>query len=123
LNPEKSQVILIHQCRADIPPPTLLIGANVVKAVPRVRNVGFVLNERLTATDHFRKLCQRFYWILGSLRPHTTHTPFKVRRRLVLSLILPHVNYDNIVFTGADSASQRRLGVAFEACLRYIHIR
>jgi hypothetical protein len=27
------------------------------------------------------------------------------------------------VFTGANSASQRRLGVAFKACLRYIHIR
>jgi hypothetical protein len=26
LNPEKSQVILIHRCRADIPPHILLIG-------------------------------------------------------------------------------------------------
>jgi hypothetical protein len=26
------------------------------------------------------------------------------------------------VFTGADSASLRRLGVALQACLRYIHI-
>jgi hypothetical protein len=43
LNPEKSQVILIHRCRADIPPPNLLIGANVVKVAPRVRNLGFVL--------------------------------------------------------------------------------
>jgi hypothetical protein len=42
LNPEKSQVILIHRCRADIPPPTLLVGANVVKVVPKVRNLGFV---------------------------------------------------------------------------------
>jgi hypothetical protein len=50
-------------------------------------------------------------------------TPFEVRRRLVSSLILPHVNYGNIVTTGADSASQRRLGVAFKACLRYIHMR
>jgi hypothetical protein len=46
-----------------------------------------------------------------------------VIRRLVLSLILPHVNYGNIVFTGANSASQRRLGIALKACLRYIHIR
>jgi hypothetical protein len=46
-----------------------------------------------------------------------------VRRRLVLSLILPHVNYGNIVFTGADSKSQRRLRVACKACLRYIHMR
>jgi hypothetical protein len=27
------------------------------------------------------------------------------------------------VFTGADSASQRKLGVAFKACLRYINMR
>jgi hypothetical protein len=32
-------------------------GDNVVKVVPLVRNLGFVLNERLTATDHFRKVC------------------------------------------------------------------
>jgi hypothetical protein len=57
MNPEKSQVILIHRCRADIPPPTLLIGANVVKVFPRLRNLVFVLNDRLTATDHFRKVC------------------------------------------------------------------
>jgi hypothetical protein len=51
------------------------------------------------------------------------YTPFEVRKRLVLSLILPHVNYGNFVFTGADSASQRILGVAFKACLRNIHTR
>jgi hypothetical protein len=89
LNPEKSQVILIHRCRADIPPPTLLIGANVIKVVPRVGILGFVLNKRLTATDHFRKVYQRIYWILRSLKPHAAHTQFEVRRRLVLSLILP----------------------------------
>jgi hypothetical protein len=60
LNPEKSYVILIHRCRADIPPPTLLISANVVKVVPRVRNFGFVLNERLTATDHLGKCVRGF---------------------------------------------------------------
>jgi hypothetical protein len=98
LNPEKSQVILIDRYRADIPPPTLLIGANVGKVVPRVRILGFVLNERLTVTDHFRKMCQRIYWILRSLRPHAAHTPFEVRRRLILSLILPLVDYGNIVF-------------------------
>jgi hypothetical protein len=68
-------------------------------------------------------VCQKFYWTLRSLRPHAAHTPLEVSRRLVLSLILPHVNYGNIVFTGANSASQRRLGIAFMACLRYIHMK
>jgi hypothetical protein len=36
LYPEKSHVILIHGCRADILPPTLLIGANVVKVVQKI---------------------------------------------------------------------------------------
>jgi hypothetical protein len=62
----------------------------------------------------------RLRFILG--RPHAAHTPFVVRRRLVLSLILPNVNYGNIVFTGADSASQRRLEVAFKAGLRCIFV-
>jgi hypothetical protein len=57
----------------DIPPPMLLI-----KVVPKVNNLGFILNERLTATDHFNKLCQKVYWILRSLRPHALQTPFAV---------------------------------------------
>jgi hypothetical protein len=36
------------RCRADILPPILLIGANVVRVVLMVKNLGFVLNERLT---------------------------------------------------------------------------
>jgi hypothetical protein len=35
----------------------------------------FILNERLSATDHFKKVCQKVYWILRSLRPHASHTP------------------------------------------------
>jgi hypothetical protein len=62
LNQMKSQVILINRCRADIPPPTLLIGYDVIKVVPKVIKIDFVLNERLTAAHHF-KVCQKVYWI------------------------------------------------------------
>jgi hypothetical protein len=55
-------------------PPTLLIGANVVKVVPCVRNVGFVLNERI-------------YCILRSLRPHAAYAPFEVRRHVCVTYI------------------------------------
>jgi hypothetical protein len=57
--------------------------------------------------------------ILHSLRPHAAYTLFEVRRRIVLSLILLHVIYGNIVFTGAYSGSQRRLRVV----LSYRNIR
>jgi hypothetical protein len=90
LNPMKSQAIVISRCRVDIQPPTLLIGSDVIKVVHKVNNLGYVLNERPTATDHFKKVCQKINLILRSLRPHASHTPFVVRSTLVVSLNMPH---------------------------------
>jgi hypothetical protein len=70
LNLIKSQVIVISRCRVDIPLPTLLMGSDVIKVVLKVNNLVFVLNERLSATDYFKMVCQKIYWILHSLRPH-----------------------------------------------------
>jgi hypothetical protein len=44
-----------------------------------------------------------------------------VRKKLVVSLIMPHINYGNVVFSAVDSALQRRLTVTFNSCLRYVH--
>jgi hypothetical protein len=49
------------------------------------------------------------------------HTPFEVRRRMVVSLIMPNIGYGGIVYAGTDAASQQKLNIAFKACLRYIH--
>jgi hypothetical protein len=71
LNPIK--VIVISHCRVDILPPTLLLGSNL-KVIPKVNNLGFVFNERLTATsDHLKKVCQKVYWILRSSNMHRIH--------------------------------------------------
>jgi hypothetical protein len=104
LNRIKSQVIVISRCRFDIPPPTLLIGFDVIMVITKVNSLGFVLNERLTVTDHFKKMCQKVNWILRSLRPHSSHTPFEVRRRLVVSLIMPHIGHGGIMYAGANAA-------------------
>jgi hypothetical protein len=50
--------VVTSRCRVDLPPPTLLI---VIKAVPKVTILGFVLNEGLTATDYFMKRCVKKY--------------------------------------------------------------
>jgi hypothetical protein len=120
-DPIKSQVIVISSSRVDIRPPTLLIGYDVIKVVHKVNSLCFVLNEGLMATDHFKKVCQKVYWILRSLKPHASHIPFEVPTRLVVSLIMPHIGYEGILYAVADAASQRILNMAFTACLRYIH--
>jgi hypothetical protein len=76
--------------------------------------LGFVLNETLSATDHFAKVCQKVYWILRSLRPHSS-------RILILSLILPHFTCGSVVFAGPDAESREKLERAFRACIRFLH--
>jgi hypothetical protein len=70
LNPTKSQEIVISRCRVDSLPPTLLIGSEVINFVPKM--------------------------VLRSLRPHASHMLSVVRRRLVVSLIMPHIGYGGI---------------------------
>jgi hypothetical protein len=89
--------------------------------VPKVRNLGFVLNRNLTPVDHYKAVCQRLYFVLRSVKPYARYTPFGVRK-LVVSLIMPHINEAcNVVFSTVDSASQRRLNVVFNACFCYVH--
>jgi hypothetical protein len=71
--------------------------------------------------DHYKAVCQIIYSVLRSLKPHERYTLFAVRNKLVVSLIMPHIIYGNVTFSTVDSASQRRLNVAFNPCLRYVH--
>jgi hypothetical protein len=89
--------MLIHRLTGDVPQPHLVIDSDL----------GFVINLRLTPVDHYSELCQKTYWIL--------------RKKLVQTLILSHVSYSNVVYAHVDNASSRKLGVAFNACLRYVH--
>jgi hypothetical protein len=96
----KSQVILIQRSGGDVP--ELFIGPESIEVVPKVRNLGFVLNRNLTPVDHSHKI----YSVLRSVKPHPRYTYFEVRKKLVVSLIMPHINYGNVVFSTVDSASQ-----------------
>jgi hypothetical protein len=76
----------------DVPQPELFIGPDSIEVVPKVRNLGFVLNRNLTSVDHYKEVCQRIYSVLRYVKPHARYTLFGVRKRLIVSLIMPHIN-------------------------------
>jgi hypothetical protein len=67
-------VILIQRGRGlgDVPQPELFIGPDTM--VPKVRNLGFVLNRNLTPVDHYKVVCHRIYSVLRSVKPHARYT-------------------------------------------------
>jgi hypothetical protein len=79
LNPKKSKVILIQKRGDDVLQPKLFIGLDSIEVVPKLRNLGFVLNRNLTPVDHYKVVCQKIYSILRSVKPHARYTPFRVR--------------------------------------------
>jgi hypothetical protein len=95
-----------------VPQSEFFIDPDSIEVLPKVRNMGFVLNSNLTPVDHYKAACQKIYSVLKSVKPHARYTPLAVRKKLVVSLIMPHINYGNVVFSTVDSALQRRLNVA-----------
>jgi hypothetical protein len=94
--PKKSQVSLIQRKGDDVPQPELFIGPDSIELVPKVRNLGFVLNRNLTRMDHYKAICQRIYYVFRPVKPHARYTPFRVRKKLVVSLIL-NIKTDNLI--------------------------
>jgi hypothetical protein len=91
----------------DVPQPELFIGPDSTVVVPKIRNLGFVLNRNLTPVDHYKAVGQRIYSVLKSVKPHARYTPIRGRKKLVTSLIMPHIIYGIVVFSTVDCASQR----------------
>jgi hypothetical protein len=104
-----------------VPQPELFIGPDSIEVVPKVRCFGFDLNRILTPVDHYKAVCERIYSVLKSVQPYARYTPFGIRNKLVVLPIMRHITYGNVVFSTVDSTSQRRLNVAFNSCLRYVH--
>jgi hypothetical protein len=67
--------------------------------VPKVRNLGFFLNRNLAPVDHYKAVCQKIRSVLRYVKPHARYTPFGVRKKVIVSLIMPHINYGNVVFS------------------------
>jgi Reverse transcriptase (RNA-dependent DNA polymerase) len=59
LNPKKSQVIVVHRSKKPVPDPQLFVGRDAIKVVDKVMDLGFVINNKLTAVDHCNKICQK----------------------------------------------------------------
>jgi hypothetical protein len=93
--------------KGGVPQLELFIGPDSIEVVPKVRNLGLVLNRNLTFVDHYKAVFQRIYSVLRSVKSHGRYTLFGVRKKLIVSLIKPHIDYGNDVFSTVGSASQR----------------
>lgn len=123
LNAAKTQCLFIQLtsrvCLKDLP--SLLLNGVALSFSENVKNLGVVMNSRLKWSDHAVYICSRVHAALYTLRRLSTYTPASIRLLLVRALIVPIFTYCDTVFCTLDAGSCRRIQVAFNSCIRYIH--
>ena len=96
LNEGKTETLLVATSSSDKDLPTSTqIGSSVMPFVKSVRNLGVILDWRLSMKEHINKMCQMAYWELqriSSIRQYLTEDAAKT---LVVSLVLSRLDYGN----------------------------
>lgn len=122
LNAAKSYVMPI--CKSVIDPtniPPLWIGTAALMTTEKIKNLGFIVNNKLSCCDHVNKVVSNVYVTLRRLGMSASFTPQETRRKLAMQLILPHFTYSEIVYSKLDSKSVSKLNVAFNNVTRYVY--
>jgi hypothetical protein len=84
--------------------------------------MGVTFSYNLNSGDHVSTICRKFYGALAGLRRLADVTPFAVRMRLVVVLVIPFFIYYDCLSFALDSYSLRELTVALNACVRYAYV-
>lgn len=121
LNAEKSQGIIIGDMDLNVVPAVTLNGVELSFSKV-VKNLGLIMNDRLTWNDHAAKISQRIFIGLRSLWPQSKSTPLKTRQLLAKALLLPHIDYCSPVFYyGLDAESKNDLNRSVKSIVRYVY--
>ncbi|XP_075163387.1 uncharacterized protein LOC142239829 [Haematobia irritans] len=87
----------------------------------KAKYLGFILNSRLSCSDHVSSVIGKIYLTLRNLRVTSAFTPVEIKRRLVVQLIVPVISYAAELYSGLDSHSMHKLRVAFNNATRYVY--
>jgi hypothetical protein len=87
------------------PLPALFLGDNFIPYVFRAKNLGVIFSYNLNWEDHVSTIFRKVYGALAGLRRLADVTPFAVRMRLVVALVIPFFIYSDCVFFALDTYS------------------
>lgn len=121
LNPTKSQALTISSSAISLTRTPIFLNGEIIPYVLKARNLGIVMNEQLTWDTHVGSLCGRVYGALRKLRTANHYLPLFLRRKLTMSLVIPHFLYGDVVFSNCSGDARYKLNLCFNACLRFIH--
>lgn len=124
LNPVKCQAVVIgtqsmlERFRSR-PHPDIRLGESIIPLSPSVKNLGVMFDSKLSWSDQVSAVCKKVFGSLHSLHRLKNFLPQKLKIRLVQSLIFPHFDYCDSLYSSLSVHLQGRLQRAQNCCLRF----
>ena len=98
----------------------LKVGDNPIKRESEVKNLGLLMEEKLTWESNTTKNIQRAYSKLKEFYKYQKLFSLKTKTRLVESFVLSQLTYGDIVTQGMAISQKQRIQKVQNSCLRYI---
>src|SRR3984885_3447549 len=81
------------------------INGTSIKRVPQIKFLGIIIDEHLTWQPHINIVKNKIAKTIGTFKRLRSTLPKTTLRTLYNSLILPHLNYGNVIWAGGYETS------------------
>jgi Reverse transcriptase (RNA-dependent DNA polymerase) len=120
LNSQKTQVMAIYRNEPSSLP-AVKVGDTIIPYSTKVKNLGVLMNCKLTWYDQISSVVSGVYGALIRLWCSANFTPVETRRRLVLALLLPKFQYCDVLYSQSTVGNKNRLNRLYNSCARYVY--
>ena len=100
--------------------PSLTVNNCVIPYCDNVNNLGVLFDKTLSWSQHCNLLVKKVFSILAQLRRTFSYIPPNIRRILIMSLVMPHLEYPTLLFTDLSVGNNLQLQRLQNACVRFI---
>jgi hypothetical protein len=100
INATKSQAMVVNPRLLQLDDACQIsLDGNTIAFHQKVKNLGLIMNSKLTWDDQISKICRKVFFTLKRLWPMSQFTPIQTRQKLVTSLIVPQFLYCDVIFS------------------------
>ena len=122
LNGDKTQFIWLgsRQRLAKISKDNLVIQGAEISPLDSVRDLGVIIDCKLTMEDHVNSVVKSCFFQLRQLRSIRRSLPTDARKALVHSFVASRIDYCNAILCGVSDRVVRRMQTALNAAARLV---
>lgn len=100
--------------------PPIVIDGHVIPLSDGIKNLGVHLSPDLAWNDHVSSIIRRVNAVLFNFTSEARGLPRQVRKQLVQSLVLPHLDYAAVAFVTLPGVLEARLAQLQNRGIRFI---